>query len=292
MAESNSTSKPESLPSTPGPGPHGHPNPMYCGYWKRGCRCAECVATHRKYQRDYIAGRTRDDPDYQAKTRLKHLQQPGAAEAIRRRGREYSKRPAEQARCLAKSRAKTIERRDLLAAIKLERGCADCGYKGHFAALDFDHVSGEKFLNVAMMGTFSLDRIMEEVAKCEVVCFRCHRIRERARMLRGELDWASKRGDKPTRSHARSLKCRDRGKAFLANLKLEHGCKDCGYKDRPEAMDFDHVRGEKLFSLANRHGTSIAKLTAEAAKCDVVCANCHRVRTFNRKQSVSDPAAA
>jgi hypothetical protein len=53
-------------------------------------------------------------------------------------------------------------------------------------------------------------------------------------------------------------------------------------------MDFDHVRGEKLFEIgqAPSKGASLATLLAEIAKCEVVCSNCHRQRTHDRKMAM------
>jgi len=52
-------------------------------------------------------------------------------------------------------------------------------------------------------------------------------------------------------------------------------------------MDFDHREEEvKLFNIANltsQRWMSVADLQAEIAKCDVVCANCHRERTHQRR---------
>jgi hypothetical protein len=50
-------------------------------------------------------------------------------------------------------------------------------------------------------------------------------------------------------------------------------------------MHFDHVRGEKLFNISRCawHGITLAKLKVEIAKCDVVCANCHAIRTHERR---------
>jgi hypothetical protein len=47
-------------------------------------------------------------------------------------------------------------------------------------------------------------------------------------------------------------------------------------------MDFHHVRGDKLFHLSqcDRKGITIEMVYAELAKCDLVCANCHRLRTY------------
>lgn len=61
-------------------------------------------------------------------------------------------------------------------------------------------------------------------------------------------------------------------------------CADCGERYPPYVMDFDHVRGYKLMnvSMMVQRGFSAAKMHEEIAKCEVVCANCHRQRTFER----------
>jgi hypothetical protein len=85
---------------------------------------------------------------------------------------------------LGRIRALRVERRALLDAIKLERGCADCGYRAHAVALDFDHVRGEKVDNVGTLAArSSMARLLAEIEKCEVVCANCHRVRTHARRL-------------------------------------------------------------------------------------------------------------
>jgi len=48
-------------------------------------------------------------------------------------------------------------------------------------------------------------------------------------------------------------------------------------------MDLDHVRGTKEFKVSEAvqraYGLTLKRVQAEIAKCDVVCANCHRIRT-------------
>jgi len=73
----------------------------------------------------------------------------------------------------------------------------------------------------------------------------------------------------------------------LAAIKLASGCVDCGYNDHPAALDFDHVHGEKTFALSTAMSSSDETIRREAAKCEVVCANCHRVRTFERRRAGS-----
>ena len=60
-------------------------------------------------------------------------------------------------------------------------------------------------------------------------------------------------------------------------------CTDCGNQYPPVCMDFDHI-GEKLFSIAKARsrGMDWQKVLDEIAKCELVCANCHRVRTRDR----------
>jgi hypothetical protein len=67
--------------------------------------------------------------------------------------------------------------------IKLERGCMDCGYRAHAEALDFDHRDPDtKGGNIAQMtSSASLERIIVEIEKCDVVCANCHRVRSARR---------------------------------------------------------------------------------------------------------------
>lgn len=77
----------------------------------------------------------------------------------------------------------------------------------------------------------------------------------------------------------------DAHRAFLWDLKLISGCSDCGYLGHGAALDFDHVRGDKLFDLSKAVGRSRDNIEAEVAKCDIVCANCHRIRTYERSRA-------
>lgn len=59
-------------------------------------------------------------------------------------------------------------------------------------------------------------------------------------------------------------------------------CADCDHKFPTVCMDFDHVRGEKLYEVSDMKGHSQETIQKEIDKCDVVCSNCHRIRTHNR----------
>ena len=72
-------------------------------------------------------------------------------------------------------------------------------------------------------------------------------------------------------------------KRRLGEIKLAAGCKDCGYREHAVALDFDHVFGPKEIRIGSTR-SSWDKILLEIAKCEVVCANCHRVRTARRGQ--------
>jgi len=79
-----------------------------------------------------------------------------------------------------RARNKAVNRENHLKAIAYlsEHPCVDCG-ETHIATLDFDHVRGEKSFNIAksLNQSYSWDRIMSEIAKCDVRCSNCHRKR-------------------------------------------------------------------------------------------------------------------
>lgn len=77
-------------------------------------------------------------------------------------------------------------------------------------------------------------------------------------------------------------------RAWLGDVKEKAGCCDCppGTWWPREALDFDHVpgRGAKEFELGHGHNRTEDAVLAEMQKCDVVCANHHRIRTVARSR--------
>jgi hypothetical protein len=83
----------------------------------------------------------------------------------------------------------------------------------------------------------------------------------------------------------RTRDLRARNKEWLKKKK-DVPCTDCHIKYHSCVMDFDHVRGKKkddITTLALRNTASIKTLEQEADKCEVVCSNCHRMRTLKRR---------
>lgn len=59
-------------------------------------------------------------------------------------------------------------------------------------------------------------------------------------------------------------------------------CLDCGFTGPPFMFDFDHRNPEEKENLVGKF-RSLARMREEAAKCDLVCSNCHRLRTHKQR---------
>ena len=89
------------------------------------------------------------------------------------------------------------------------------------------------------------------------------------------------------RGRKRSKKRRAAFRLMTDAYKSSRGCADCGEKN-PIVLDFDHL-GKKLFDIANGVGRNPHTLAAEVAKCVVRCANCHRLKTHERRRKAKTP---
>lgn len=79
---------------------------------------------------------------------------------------------------------KRAEKWSLVQSIKMQRGCADCGYNRNGVALQFDHMDGFDKKNTVsnlIRSDYGWETIMAEIDKCEVVCANCHAIRTKER---------------------------------------------------------------------------------------------------------------
>lgn len=186
---------------------------------------------------------------------------------------------------LARVRVRQDATRDMLRALR-ERPCTDCGATFLPHQMDFDHrdprlkafrlTSGRAMLASAAIET--------EVEKCDVVCANCHRVRTWRRNVQGPI------GHLPVASRELERK-REYWRAqaaLLADLK-NVPCLDCGQRFAACAMDFDHRQpGSKRHTVSRMIGRAgTATILAEVAECDIVCANCHRHRTFRRREVVA-----
>jgi hypothetical protein len=94
--------------------------------------------------------------------------------------------------------------------------------------------------------------------------------------------YAERRADHRRRNNAlKAIRVEAAQSLVLAYLR-SHPCLDCGKVD-PIVLEFDHVGTKRAdVSTLVRRGVREPVLLAEIARCEVVCANCHRRRTARR----------
>lgn len=76
---------------------------------------------------------------------------------------------------------------------------------------------------------------------------------------------------------------RERKARLYQDVVLRHKdkpCADCKNSFPLVCMDYHHARGEKKFDISQMFDqVPLVQLMEEINKCDVICANCHRIRT-------------
>lgn len=80
-------------------------------------------------------------------------------------------------------------------------------------------------------------------------------------------------------------KIRERNREYVRKIKESNPCTDCKEHYHYSQMDFDHLSNKKysVAKLANSEA-SIKTIKKEIEKCELVCSNCHRIRTWIRAQ--------
>lgn len=76
----------------------------------------------------------------------------------------------------------------------------------------------------------------------------------------------------------------DAARAWMNELKVDLSCIDCGERFPAFVMHWDHLPGfEKAGDISTMVGHRKRQaILEELRKCELVCANCHVVRTVNR----------
>ena len=100
--------------------------------------------------------------------------------------------------------------------------------------------------------------------------------------LRGRMYYQKNRDRQLPLAILRTKKARKIKSEYIKELKNKP-CMDCGVKHPSYVMDFDHrVSNDKIVDVARAvtANWSLTRIKEEAMKCDVVCANCHRERTY------------
>ena len=126
------------------------------------------------------------------------------------------------------------------------------------------------------------ERILELRAKGKTYS----EIQEETGASKGTISFHCGEGQKD-KTKERTKRARTKLSHRFRDIKEERGCKDCGKEYPHWILDFDHLpqhkkRGSPLH-IASRYGLEAG--LEELKKCDVVCSNCHRQRTWERNQS-------
>jgi hypothetical protein len=167
------------------------------------------------------------------------------------------------------------------------RPCADCGQSFPPYVMDFDHRDPRRKLFAITTGSAQLmtrENLITEIEKCDIVCANCHALRTLARLMERRRrcspeEWAPGESPRIEKQRARW----QANAAMLSELR-DVPCADCGRRSPPCVMQFDHrdpaTKAHEVTRILMRARSVIF---AEVAKCDIVCTNCHRVRTYERR---------
>jgi hypothetical protein len=187
-------------------------------------------------------------------------------------------------------KAKRKEAILFLQSEKERRGCEICHLSFPYYVLDLDHLNQEEKPRHRGrsngMYVKNLVQARKLLSISQVTCAVCHRIKT-------DLNQENQFNNKPqikghtgkqNPSFYRKIERRRREvREFLAASKTGP-CKDCKNNYPPVAMDFDHLFN-KICGVSKiiKSNISITKLKSEISKCDLICANCHRIRTHSRQ---------
>lgn len=105
--------------------------------------------------------------------------------------------------------------------------------------------------------------------------------KDKKRQKIAQAEWYQKNKDD---IRAKRKVSRQEARQWVYEYKLNNSiCADCKQSFPPHILDFDHLRDKSFgISRALKFGTNLDKIKDEIEKCEIVCANCHRHRTFTR----------
>jgi hypothetical protein len=175
--------------------------------------------------------------------------------------REHRRRRRNAKICRCQKRRRKRRKNELVA---LAGGrCVDCGYFACIAALEFHH--RDRSTKEFGLGNFSgsMEKLMTEFAKCDLLCANCHRIRHAVEDDRAE----------PDRLLYARRELKLRAVAYMGSV-----CLECDRQGPLALFEFHHIDAKAKDFGISRSGIIRAweKIVAELEKCVMLCANCHR----------------
>lgn len=178
------------------------------------------------------------------------------------------------------SRNRTNERRAeriaWLQELKANTPCVDCGQIYEPFCMDYDHVPdrGEKVAHLSRMASNNTPKevVLAEIEKCDLVCLLCHNKRTHSR-----FDEVLGNDRKYPPHVQRNID--------IINEFKTHPCVICGEQYEHYNMQIDHIDPlTKLYDVCQLKSCKIEKLMIELAKCQVLCALCHRRKSIVEQQ--------
>lgn len=149
--------------------------------------------------------------------------------------------------------------------------CMDCGKNFPPEAMDYDHRPGTtKVDNVSRLALDCKNKeiILAEIDKCDLVCCLCHNERTHKRKTNNFITKATfNRNNK------------------IINDSKNKPCNLCGEKYPHYNMQLDHIDpATKIKDVCQLKNRKEEVLRAEIAKCQVICALCHRLKSIKEQK--------
>lgn len=176
-------------------------------------------------------------------------------------------------------RQKRVAIKTKLRTLLSHNPCVVCG-EDNIHTLEFDHVDpNSKTDSISRMAAIPKNyaTIEAELAKCQVLCTCCHRKKTASEQLRYNV-----LTDESTWKESKNRYYKSRIVKQLLKYLEGKSCVQCGECD-PVALDFDHLDPSiKHDTISNMISSchSWAKIERELNKCQVLCANCHKLKTL------------
>ena len=193
------------------------------------------------------------------------------------------------------SKKARLVKKEKINLIKSATPCIDCNKFYPPECLDFDHLDPIKKINnvsTLVNSTNSLDIVLSEIRKCELICSNCHRIRTFNSLKNKKIDYIFQKNINTSNPKYKIIKNREAGIKFYLEVKpiiddlKSNPCVDCKGIFPVIAMDFDHLNNKYMnISTMIHRERSLFKILDEIKKCELVCSNCYRVRTYVRQSN-------
>lgn len=125
-----------------------------------------------------------------------------------------------------------------------------------------------------------------DIENFPIINYKTNKISSRCGECKREYDrkyWEANKNNRNVIKNENTKINRNKKRKFIVDFLKTSKCFDCENNDW-RVLEFDHRdRKIKEFNLANSVQYSIERIQKEIDKCDVVCANCHRIRTIKQR---------